>query len=82
MRALQKMTRLLDHQARSRTARSAQRELGWTVEQVAAAAGVSLTTAYRFLGLDGERSTKDPRSSTTFRIMAALGYECEWRRER
>ena len=75
------MARWLDHQHRSRMARIEQRKSGMTVEEIAERAGLRVNTVYRFLGLATrwtEGNSKDPRTSTTMKVFAALGFECQW----
>lgn len=74
--------RALEHAHQARLARTAQRELGLTVEQIAEKSDVAISTARRFLGLDGDRNTRDPRTSTTWKVFGTLGYSVVLRKER
>lgn len=69
------VARVLDHQHQSRLARKAYEESGKTIIQVAEEAEVGRETVNRFLGYAGDRSTRDPRTSTTRKILHVLGFE-------
>lgn len=69
------LTRLLDHMHRARLGRNALAQRNLTVTELAERTGLSYGTVLRFLGLDGERNTKDPRTSTTFKILHQLGWK-------
>lgn len=68
------LTRILNHLQRARLARAALAENGLTVGELAEKAGVNPKTALRFLGLAGETNTKDPRTSTTLKLLHVLGW--------
>lgn len=68
------VTRILDHLQRARLARAELTRLGLTVQDLAEKAQVHPKTALRFLGLAGETDTRDPRTSTTLKILSVLGW--------
>jgi len=72
--------RILDHSQNSRVANAELRRRGKTVSEIADSTGLHYNTVCAFLGLAGDRNTRDPRTSTTTRIFGDLGFELVFRR--
>lgn len=71
------VARILDHLGRARMARAQLRRSGLTADEIAERSGVHKNTVLRFLGLYGKSNTVDPRTSTTLKILTALGWKLE-----
>lgn len=73
------ISRLLEHHKQARLARKSMMLEGLTVEQLADKASLHKDTVYRFIGVNSNYATKDPRTSTTRKVFEALGYTIELR---
>jgi DNA-binding phage protein len=68
-------TRVLDHLQRARLARRELNVRQLTVSEIAEQTGLHYTTVMRFLGVGGKVETRDPRTSTTLKILGLLGWK-------
>lgn len=69
-----RMERVLTQLQLARLANAEMCREGLSIKELAGRADLGESTVRRFIGMDGERSTIDPRSSTVRKIFEALGW--------